>query len=144
MTYVIVPELSISLRYKCIVICIYFGTRSHFQRDNNINRYPLDIIVMELCYISSLNLLICIYALLCRVQLIDEPQEIQVLLSFDTMYICYCCLFLYVKTDTMTQIRFETDVEVNFIISTQSLQTTMHKYEKYFVSVLVDLNGGTS
>lgn len=44
----------------------------------------------------------------------------------------------------MTQIRFETDVEVNFIISTQSLQITMHKYEKYFVSVLVDLNGGTS
>ena len=39
---------------------------------------------------------------------------------------------------------FETDVEVNVLISTQDLQTTMYKYEKYFVSVLVDLYVGTS
>ena len=144
MTYIIVPELSVSLRYKCIGICFYFGICSHFQRDNNTKRYPLDIIVMELCYMSALNLLICIYALLCRIHIVDEPQEVQELLSFDTMYTCYCCLFLHVKPDTMTQIHFETDVEVNFIISTQFLQTTIYKYEKYFVSVLVDLNGGTS
>ena len=44
----------------------------------------------------------------------------------------------------MTQIRFETGVEVNFLIGTQDLQTTMYKYEKYFVSVLVCLYVGAS